>query len=170
MNHQKFIDELLTNLMREDGSDLHLGSGRKPAMRISGQLVFLGNQEVLTNEDMVGILTVLIGAEKTKKFMDEKEADFSYSYQGDTHLRGNAFFQRGQIGMALRLIPKAKSFQELNLPPILATFAEKNQGFFLVVGPVGQGKSTTLSTMINIINKERAAHIVTIEDPIAFVY
>jgi twitching motility protein PilT len=72
--------------------------------------------------------------------------------------------------MALRLIPKAKSFEELNLPPILKTFTEKKQGFFLVVGPVGQGKSTTLSTMINMINKNRACHIVTIEDPIEFVY
>jgi len=78
--------------------------------------------------------------------------------------------QRGLVCLALRLIPKAKSFAELNLPPILASLAQKKQGFFLVVGPVGQGKSTTLSTMINTINNERADHIVTIEDPIEFVY
>jgi twitching motility protein PilT len=170
MNHQKFLDELLTSLIHEDGSDLHLGAGRKPAMRINGQLLFLVNQEVVTKEDMVGILNVLIGAKRTEVFMDEKEVDFSYSFKGDTHLRGNASFQRGSICIALRLIPKAKSIEELNLPPILTSFTEKNQGFFLVVGPVGQGKSTTLSTMINMINKDRAAHIVTIEDPIEFVY
>lgn len=170
MDYQKLIDQLLTSLMHEDGSDLHLGAGRKPAMRISGQLIFMANQETLTNDHMIGILTVILGSEKTKKFTEEKEADFSYTFNGDTHLRGNAFYQRGLICMALRLIPKAKSFEELNLPPILATFAEKQQGFFLVVGPVGQGKSTTLSTMINMINRERAAHIVTIEDPIEFVY
>ncbi len=170
MNYQKYIDELITSLMHEDGSDLHLGAGRKPAMRINGQLLFLVNQEVATKEDMIGVLEVLIGKDRLKKFLDEKEVDFSYSFKGDTHLRGNSFFQRGSICIALRLIPKAKSIEELNLPPILASFTQKNQGFFLVVGPVGQGKSTTLSTMINMINKDRASHIVTIEDPIEFVY
>jgi twitching motility protein PilT len=170
MDYSKFIDELLTNLINEDGSDLHLGAGRKPAMRVSGQLIFLANQKPTTSADMVGILNVILGKEKTTKFLETKEADFSYTFKSDTHLRGNAFFQRGGICMALRLIPKAKSFEELNLPPILKTFTEKKQGFFLVVGPVGQGKSTTLSTMINMINKNRACHIVTIEDPIEFVY
>lgn len=170
MDYNKFIDELLTNLINEDGSDLHLGAGRKPAMRVSGQLIFLANQKPTTSADMVGILNVILGKEKTAKFLETKEADFSYTFKSDTHLRGNAFFQRGGICMALRLIPKAKSFEELNLPPILKTFTEKKQGFFLVVGPVGQGKSTTLSTMINMINKNRACHIVTIEDPIEFVY
>ncbi len=170
MNYEKYIDELLTSLMHEDGSDLHLGAGRKPAMRINGELLFLVNQEVTTKEDMIGVLEVIIGKERTKKFTEEKEVDFSYSFKETTHLRGNAFFQRGLIAMTLRLIPKAKSFQELNLPPILESFTQKNQGFFLVVGPVGQGKSTTLSTMINMINKSRASHIVTIEDPIEFIY
>jgi twitching motility protein PilT len=170
MDYQKFLDELLTSLMHEDGSDLHLGVGRQPAMRINGQLLFLPNQKVTTEEDMIGVLNVLVGLEKTALFMQQKEIDFSYAFEGLTHLRGNAFFQRGNICVALRLIPKAKSFEELNLPPILGSFAHKNQGFFLVVGPVGQGKSTTISTMINMINKERAAHIVTVEDPIEFVY
>lgn len=170
MNQEKLLSELLTSLIHEDGSDLHLGSGRKPAMRINGQLLFLVNKEVMTSDDMVGILTVLIGKDRTDKFLINKEVDFSYSFKDDVHLRGNAFFQRGQISVALRLIPKAKSLEELNLPPILSSFTGKNQGFFLVVGPVGQGKSTTLSTMINMINKDRASHIVTIEDPIEFIY
>lgn len=170
MDYKNFFSELLKILVRENGSDLHLGAGRKPAIRVDGQLVFLVNQKDLTQEDMLGILTVILGVDKVKIFKDEKEADFSYSLDKSTHLRGNAFFQRGSICIALRLIPPAKSFEELNLPPILETFAQKKQGFFLVVGPVGQGKSTTLSTMINLINKERAAHIVTIEDPIEFVY
>ncbi|MES2930809.1 MAG: PilT/PilU family type 4a pilus ATPase [Patescibacteria group bacterium] len=170
MDYQKWTDELLTALGREDGSDLHLGAGRKPAMRINGELIFLVNQKALSNEDMMGVLEVLMGQEKTAKFLETKEMDFSYTFHSDTHLRGNAFFQRGMICVALRLIPKAKSLEELGLPPILATFAGKRQGFFLVVGPVGQGKSTTLSTMINIVNKERSVHIVTVEDPIEFVY
>ena len=170
MDYQKFFNELLLCLINQNGSDLHLGAGRKPAIRVDGQLIFLANQEILTNESMVGMLTIILGAEKTNKFILDKEVDFSYTFDQTTHLRGNAFFQRGLICVALRLIPKSKLFSELNLPPILASFTQKKQGFFLVVGPVGQGKSTTLSTMINMINKERAVHIVTIEDPIEFVY
>jgi len=170
MDYKKFIDELLTSLMHEDGSDLHLGAGRKPAMRINGQLLFLVNQNNLSKDDLIGILVAMVGQNKVDIFLEVKEADFSYSFLGNTRIRGNAFFQRGEICIALRLIPKAKSFQDLNLPPILESFTQKNQGFFLCVGPVGQGKSTTLSTMINMINKSKAAHIVTIEDPIEFVY
>jgi twitching motility protein PilT len=170
MNYQNFIDELLTTLIREEGSDLHLGSGRKPAMRINGELIFSNNVEPFTKQDMVGILNIFLDEKRFQKFIDEKEIDFSYTFQEETHLRLNAFFQRGEICLAIRLIPKAKSFEELNLLPILKNFTQKKQGFFLVVGPVGQGKSTTLSTMINLINNERAAHIITIEDPIEFVY
>ena len=170
MDYQKFLDELLTDLIHQDGSDLHLGVGRKPAVRINGQLIFLVNKNIITNDDMMGLLNLLVGPEKVKTFMENLDLDFSYTFEGATHLRGNAFFQRGVISLALRLIPKAKTFEELNLPQILATFTQKNQGFFLVVGPVGQGKSTTLSTMVNMINHERASHIVTIEDPIEFVY
>lgn len=170
MDYQKYIDELLTDLMREEGSDLHLGVGRKPAMRINGELIFLVKKESLANEDMIGILNIILGPTKTDKFMEAKEVDFSYTFKEVTHLRINAFFQRGNICVAIRLIPKAKTFEELNLPAILKAFTQKKQGFFLVVGPVGQGKSTTLSTMINMINQERATHILTIEDPIEFVY
>jgi len=170
MDYNKFLDEILTSLIHEDGSDLHLGTGRRPAVRINGQLVFLSNKEVLKQEDMMSILDIILGPEKTKKFLETKEIDFSFAFKGSSNLRGNAFFQRGGICIALRLIPKAKNFAELNLPEILKTFALKKQGFFLVVGPVGQGKSTTLSTMINYINNETTTHIITIEDPIEYVY
>jgi len=170
MDYNKYLDEILSTLIHEDGSDLHFGAGRKPAVRINGQLVFLANKEVLKQEDLIGILNILVGAGKTKEFIENKEMDFSFAFRNTTHLRGNAFFQRGSICIALRLIPKAKSFEELSLPAILKDFAMRKQGFFLVVGPVGQGKSTTLSTMINYINKESTTHIITIEDPIEHVY
>lgn len=170
MNYQNFIDELLNNLIREEGSDLHLGSGRRPAMRINGELIFSNSVESLTKQDMVGILNIFLDEKRFQRFMEDKEIDFSYTFEEDVHLRLNAFFQRGEICLAIRLIPKAKTFEELNLLPILKNFTTRKQGFFLVVGPVGQGKSTTLSTMVNLINNERAAHIVTIEDPIEFVY
>jgi twitching motility protein PilT len=170
MEHKKFLEEALTSLIHEDGSDLHLGAGRKPAIRINGQLIFMANQKPLTQEDMLGILKVMLGGEKENKFLKDEEIDFSYTFKEDVHLRCNAFFQRGNICLAIRLIPKSKTLEELKLPSILEIFTKKPQGFFLVVGPIGQGKSTTLSTMINMINQERACHIVTIEDPIEFVY
>jgi twitching motility protein PilT len=170
MDYKKFIDELVSSLINQNASDLHLGSGRKPALRVNGQLLFLANSNILTNDDMIGILNVLLGEAKTKQFTEEKEADFSYSPNSSVHIRANAFFQRGLICIAMRLLSKAKSIEDLNLPPILKTFTQKKQGFFLVVGPVGQGKSTTLSTMINLINTESTAHVVTIEDPIEFLY
>jgi len=170
MDYKQFIDELLASLVDQGASDLHLGSGRKPAIRINGQLIFLVNSKELTDEDMMGILNVTLGSVKIEKFLKEKEADFSYTFNNTIQIRGNSFFQRGLICIAMRLLAKAKTIEELNLPVILKTFTQKKQGFFLVVGPVGQGKSTTLSSMINLINTESSDHIVTIEDPIEFIY
>lgn len=170
MNYQSFLDELIETLMREGGSDLHLSVGRYPAIRVTGQLIFLVKQRVLSKEDMAGLMECLLGADKYKRFVIDQEVDFSYDYAGKARLRGNAFFHKSNIGCALRLIPKVKTLAELNLPGVLENFARKKQGFFLVVGPVGQGKSTTLASMISLINEERAEHIVTIEDPIEYLY
>jgi len=170
MDYQNRLNQFLKNLIHENGSDLHLGEGRKPVLRVNGELIFLSNEQPLTHDDMIGFLGVLLGQEKTNHFLENHDVDFAYSFEEVTRLRGNASFQRGMISLTLRLIPQAKSFEELNLPAILKAFATRKQGFFLVVGPVGQGKSTTLSALINLINKERAAHIVTIEEPIEFVY
>ena len=121
---------------------------------------------------MLGILRQLLGDDvKLKRFIEENEIDFSYSFNaGETRLRGNAYMAQNGYAIALRLIPHVKTLQELNLPPILGTLARKKQGFFLVVGPVGQGKSTTMASMISMINEERAERIVTIEDPIEYVF
>jgi len=170
MDYNKYINEIVTTLIHEDGSDLHLGTNRKPAIRINGQLIFVVNQKELNQEEMLGILKILLGDEKTQQFLKDKEVDFSYTFKEGVYLRCNAFFQRGSIGLAMRLIPKIKTLEELNLPNILQEFTMKKQGFFLVVGPIGQGKSTTLSTMVDMINKTEASHILTIEDPIEFVY
>lgn len=171
MDYRKFLHDLFDNLISEDGSDLHIGVGRKPAIRINGQLVFLVNHNVMTEADVLGVLEVLVGPARLKRFIEEKNIDFSSNLNnGQVQLRGNAFYQRGMVCIAIRLVPKSKTFEELSLPLILKDFARKKQGFFLVVGPVGQGKSTTLSTMINIINSEQTSHIITIEDPIEFIY
>lgn len=170
MDYKKIVEDLITGLINESGSDIHLAAFRKPAVRINGELLFLANNNEMSDKDMLGILNILIGEDKTKKFIEEKEVDFSYTSMGGARLRGNAYFQRTFISIVLRLIPKAKDFDELGLPPVLKDFASKRQGFFLVVGPVGQGKSTTMSAMVNTINHERAVHIVTIEDPVEYIY
>ncbi len=171
MDYKKEIEGLIEAVINEKGSDLHISAGRSPAIRVSGQLITLVKHEPMTQDDMKGLLTEMIGKESTAKFLERQEADFAYNYKGgEARLRGNAFIHKGQIAVAMRLIPKVKSLSELNLPQVLETFARRKQGFFLIVGPVGQGKSTTMAAMIDLINHERAEHIVTIEDPVEYLF
>ncbi len=169
-NYKKELEDLILTVMREGGSDLHLGAGRVPAIRVSGELIFLVKHAPVTEEDMMGFLNEILDKKKVEKFVETQEADFSYDFRGEARLRGNAFFQKGLVCLVFRLVPKVKTLDELKLPKILSDLARKKQGFFLVVGPVGQGKSTTLSSMINLINNEQARNIVTIEDPIEHAY
>ena len=170
MDYKAKLEDLVLNVVREGGSDLHLGSGRVPAIRVAGELIFLFKEAVLTKEDVFGILEIILGKDRLAKFKEEQEIDFSYEAKDETRLRGNAFFQKGEINIAFRLVPKVKTLTELHLPGILGDLARKKQGFFLVVGPVGQGKSTTLAAMVDSINHEQARHIVTIEDPIEYIF
>ena len=170
IDYKKELEELILTVIRENGSDLHLGVGRNPAIRVAGELIFLAKHPVLTKEDTFGFLNQVLTKAKVDEFLKEQEMDFSYDFRGEARLRGNAFFQKGTIAIIFRLLPKLKTFEELHLPPIIADFARKRQGFFLVVGPVGHGKSTTLSSMVNLINNEQAKSIITIEDPIEYVY
>lgn len=170
MDYKKELEDLILNVIHEDGSDLHLGALRVPAIRVAGELIFLAKHPVLTNEDMFGFLGEVMDKKKVDAFKENQEADFSYDFRGEARLRGNAFFQKGSVNMVFRLVPKVQTISDLKLPPVLADLAKKKQGFFLVVGPVGQGKSTTLSAMINVINNEQSRNIVTIEDPIEHVY
>jgi len=171
MDYNNFLHDLLQNLVDQNGSDLHLGVGRKPIIRVDGELIILENYNLLTEDNVWAILQILIDEDRIKIFQETKNIDFSSNLNnGELQLRGNAYFQRGMLCVALRLVSKSKSLEELNLPAVLGDFSRKKQGFFIVVGPVGQGKSTTLSTMINLINDERSTHIITVEDPIEFVY
>lgn len=164
------IADLVKTVVNEGASDLHLSEGRHPTIRVSGMLLPLVRHTVLTKEDTAGILHELLSEKNRELFFSTKEVDFSYSL-GEARFRGNAYFQQGAISIALRLVPKTiRTFEDLNLPDILKTFADKQQGFFLVVGPVGHGKSTTLATMVDYINSNRAEHILTIEDPVEYIY
>jgi twitching motility protein PilT len=170
MDYKKGLEELILNVIREGGSDLHLGAGRVPSIRVSGELIALAKHPALTQEDILGFLAEILDQKKLEAFKENLDADFSYDFRGEARLRGNAFFQKGLINIVFRLVPKVQTMTELRLPPILGDLSRKKQGFFLVVGPVGQGKSTTLSAMVNLINNEQARHIITIEDPIEHVY
>jgi len=171
MDYKKELGDLVKTVIQEGASDLHLSEGRLPTIRVSGFLIPLVKSRVLTKEDTEGIITELLTKENKDLFLKNKEMDFSYSTSEGARFRGNAFFQQGAISIALRLIPKKiRSFAELNLPDILQSFADKPQGFFLVVGPVGHGKTTTLAAIVESINESRPEHIITIEDPIEYIY
>ena len=171
MEYQKEFSDLVQIVIKEGASDLHLSEGRYPMIRVSGFLVPLMNKKIITKEDTAGFMSVVLSPDDKNLFLKNKEIDFSYTYKDLARFRGNGFFQQGSISFAFRLIPKKiRTFEELNLPPILESFTQKQQGFFLVVGPVGHGKTTTLAAMIDKINESRPEHIVTIEDPIEYIY
>lgn len=171
MDYKNQLKAIIDVVTKQRGSDLHLAEGRKPTIRVDGELIPLLNMSISTKEDLAGFLDVMVPGDLQANFVSTKELDFSYQHEDGNRFRGNAFIQQGQVGVVLRLIPdEIKTLEELGLPPILETFARKKQGFFLVVGPVGQGKTTTLAAMVDLINKERAEHIVTIENPIEYVY
>ena len=180
-DYKKEIDELIKIVINEGGSDLHISEGRHPTIRVSGSLIPLVRKPILSKDDTHGILEGLLTPPNRELFLKNKEVDFSYDYSGDgaaqsegkggARFRGNGYFQRGSVSVALRLISrKIRTIQDLNLPPILESFAQKQQGFFLAVGPVGHGNTTTLAALIDSINSSRAEHIITIEDPIEYIY
>jgi len=164
------LPELLKKTVEMDGSDLHLTTDTPPQVRVHGHLQRLDGPDLTPAETKRLAYSVLTDAQK-KRFEEHLELDFSFGVKGLARFRCNMFNQRGSVATVYRLIPeKIRSFQELNLPPVLATLAERPRGLVLVTGPTGSGKSTTLAAMIDKINKERHDHILTIEDPIEFVH
>lgn len=164
------IETLLEIVFQNGASDLHLSVGRHPFIRVNGALSEVATYPVLTVDDMVGVVTHLAGEEKSAKLANLSEIDFAYNYGDKMRLRGNAYIQLGKITIALRTIEKIRTLTDLKLPQTLLQFSRAKQGFFLVVGPVGQGKSTTLAAIIDSINSERREHIVTIEHPIEYIH
>ena len=165
------IKSLLRLVAQQKASDLHLVVGRHPTFRIDGKLIPREEEEVLTPQATKDICDVIMSETGKKKLLEEGQEDFSYNFEGKARFRVNAFFQQGYISVAFRLIPHdIKALSELNMPDILYEFTKISQGLFLIVGPVGHGKSTTLAAMINEINHTVEKHIITIEDPIEYVY
>lgn len=169
-NYHQQLETLLDIVYQNGASDLHLSSGRHPFLRVNGELQPVETYPELTTEDMIGIVSVLASEEKANQLTEMAEIDFAYDYADKLRLRGNAYVQSNKISIALRTIQKIRSLSELRLPETLMQFARAKQGFFLVVGPVGSGKSTTLAAMIDMINSERREHIITIEHPIEYIH
>ncbi len=170
-NYKKQLEELLSLTVKEQASDLHLSVGHPPVLRIADRLVPLLKKPKLSPEDTRGLAEALMTQEQLQRFLQEKEIDFSYSFQEMARFRVNVFFQRGGASCSLRLIPaKIRTIEELNLPSIIHQFARATQGFVLISGPSSHGKSTTLAALIDEINHTRTDHIITIEDPIEYVF
>ena len=165
------VKELLEMTIKEQASDLHLSVGHPPVLRIAGRLTPLVKMKKLTASDAQGLAFALLSDEQKQRILAVKEIDFSYDFEGKARFRINVFFQRGYVSCALRQIPtKIPTIEELNLPSILHKFVQPTQGFVLLSGPSGQGKSTTLAALIDEINHTRPDHIITIEDPIEYVF
>src|SRR6476661_3427428 len=164
------LPELLKALVEKDGSDLHITTASPPQIRVHGHLQRLPLPDLGPAETKQLVYSVLTDAQK-KRYEETQELDFSFGIKGLARFRCNVFTQRGATGAVYRLIPeKIRSFNDLGLPPVIATLAERPRGLVLVTGPTGSGKSTTLAAMIDKINSERHDHILTIEDPIEFVH
>ena len=164
------LHSLLKETTARGASDLHLVAGISPIIRIDGDLKAL-EEKSLTPEEIKSLIYSVISAEKIAQFEKSYELDFSFGVSGVGRFRTNVHVQRGSIAVAIRRLPDhIPSLSELNLPSILGELALKQKGLILVTGPTGCGKSTTLAAMVGIINQERPAHVITLEDPIEYLY
>jgi twitching motility protein PilT len=165
------LDQVLIDLGQRGGSDLHLKTGRPPCFRLHGDLIPQTTYPDMSAEDMRETMFKLMGPERARIFEQELEADFSYDIPGYARFRVNVFVQRGQIGSIMRLIPlSVPTLDGMGLPPVLKSFGDHPNGLVIVTGPTGSGKSTTLAAIIQYINGKYQNHILTIEDPVEFVY
>jgi twitching motility protein PilT len=164
------LPELLKTTFEMGASDLHITSGTPPQVRVHGKLQRLPLDELTPSDTKRLCYSVLSDAQK-KRFEDQLELDFSFGVRGLARFRCNVFSQRGAVAAVYRLIPEEiKGLRELGLPPVITSLAERPRGLVLVTGPTGSGKSTTLAAMVDKINRERNAHILTIEDPIEYLH
>lgn len=164
------MKKLLDVTIERKASDLHLTVAMPPMIRVDGKLMAIPNEPALNGEMVSKLVQSFMTPEQVENLKGRKEVDFSFGYQ-NMRYRTNVYFQKGYLAASLRLISKEiKSMTELGLPPLLEKFTMPSQGFFIITGPTGHGKSTTLASMINQINKTRTDHIITIEDPIEYVF
>ena len=165
-----FADVLLEVLDRR-ASDLHITAGTPPMLRVRGRLTPMEGYPVLTPTDTREIVYSILSDSQRQRFENNWQLDFAYQIPGKARFRVNAYFQRSAVGAAFRLIPfDVVPLETLGLPPVVAEFANRPRGLVLVTGPTGSGKSTTLASLIDVINATREEHIMTVEDPIEFLH
>ncbi len=165
------LDCLLRKMIDRGASDLHLTVGERPTLRIDGSLTGIEDISALTDTDIDGLAAALLTPEQRRCFQEEHDLDFAFDVPGLARFRGNCFRQRGRTALALRHIPhRVESLEDLGLPPIMNRLTTRPRGLVLVTGPTGSGKSTTLAAMVDLINRRRRGHIITIEDPIEFLH
>ncbi len=171
MNYFQYLKQLLLFTIKLGASDLHLLNGHPPVLRINRKLVPLDKEKKLTSEEVKSLCFSLMSEEQQQLFEKEKEIDFSFDFQGISRFRINIYYELGSVAGALRVVPsKIRSIDQLNLPPELHKLTTAMQGFVLIVGPSSHGKSTTLAAIINEINANRYCNIITIEDPIEYIF
>lgn len=171
MSDEVVIEALLEECIRHDASDLHLQANLPPILRINGALVPITSYPILTNEMVRELVFATLDEDQQKILLKDKEFDYSFAFGDLGRFRVNAFHEKGNMAAAFRLIPNViKSIEDLGLPGVIETFADRPNGLVLVTGPTGSGKTTTLAALIDKINTERAVHIITIEDPIEFTH
>ena len=165
------LNDLLETVLNRGASDLHLTSGARPSLRLNGELVALGDQPVLTPPVIQRVMYAALTQKQREKFEENLELDFAYSVPGRARFRVNMYRQRDAVGAAFRIIPfDIRKLEDLGVPPSVARFASLPRGFVLVTGPTGSGKSTTLASIIDLANRTRRDHIMTVEDPIEFLH
>lgn len=164
------LDRILKHAFQLKASDVHFTVGIPPLMRINGTLKRYGKERLMP-ADTEKMAHVMIGDDKWEEFKEKGELDFSYGVQDVSRFRVNAFHQRSSVGIAVRVIPtKIPSLEELNMPSLLKTLIKRPQGLILVTGPTGSGKSTTLASMIDFLNRNASKHVITLEDPIEYLH
>lgn len=165
------LSDLLKHLVELGGSDLHLTTNSPPRVRVHGELKPMEDLPVLGPAETKHLAYSVLSESQKHRFEETLELDFSFGIRGLARFRGNLFNQRGAVAAVFRLIPfEIKTFEELGLPPVVRRLCEKPRGLILVTGPTGSGKSTTLATMLDLINESRSEHMITIEDPIEFLH
>ncbi len=170
-DYKKQIDELLMLTAEKNGSDLHLSAGYYPTIRVDGRLVPLNDLKILDSKVTEGMAMGILDEAHKKRFLEEKEIDFAYELDQKTRFRANIYLTRGNYSLVFRLIPQnISTIEDLNLPASVKIFSKLSQGFVLIVGPNGHGKSTTMAALIDLINHERAEKIITIEDPVEYIF
>jgi twitching motility protein PilT len=165
-----YLHELFKIATEKKASDLHLAANRKPILRIDGRLYEVEDEPVLKPKDLEKVIFEILSQEQKERFIKTKDLDFSYELKGSRY-RVNLHFEKGDVGLVARVVPPViPTLEDIMMPEIVYDLTRLSQGLILVTGPTGHGKSTTLAAMINQINKERVCHIVTLEDPIEFLF